>query len=221
MNADFCSVSDIIINVRGHSLPVQLRIPKDPCCTVIFAFVSGSKSRRSVAAMKEFNRNGIATVSLDLLTEDEKNSRNIALDTQMLTERLIAVFGWARKRKEIHDLSMGSFSTSAGTASALKSSIIKDLNLQAIVSVDGRPDLAWDVLEKVRIPTLLMVGSRNYGLLELNESSYDRMKCIKRMEIVPEAQDTYYESPGYQKVAEHARNWFLNNMRIEKVENFI
>lgn len=208
--------SDLAVPVRGESLIVHFQVPKNACCSVVFAYVSGSRSRRSAAIMKEFISHGIAVASFDMLTEKEQAMKGFYLDTEKLSERLSAVIALIRKRADMRDLSIGSISSSTGAASLLRTSVNHDLELEAIVSIDGRPDLAWDILEKVQIPTLLLVGSTNYGLLALNESSYDKMNCRKRLELVTETSPSSQEQSTYHIIAEQAREWFLSNMKVKK-----
>lgn len=208
--------SDLTVPVKGESLNVHFQVPKDACCTVVFAFAGGSRSRRSLAIMKEFTRLGIAVASFDLLTEREQGLKGFDLDTEMLAGRLSLVIDSIKKRDDIRGLSIGSFSSSVGTASVLRTSVNHELEIEAIVSFDGRPDLAWDILEKVQIPTLLLVGSNSYGLLALNESSYDKMNCRKRLELVSDTSPSNQDQSTYHVIAEQARDWFLSNMKIKK-----
>jgi pimeloyl-ACP methyl ester carboxylesterase len=79
-----------------------------------------------------------------------------------------------------------------------------------VVSRGGRPDLAGDALPRVQAPTLLIVGSRDAAVLDMNRAAMARMKAITRLEIVPGATHLF-EEPGTLEAAAHlARDWFLH-----------
>ena len=85
-----------------------------------------------------------------------------------------------------------------------------DGDIAAVVSRGGRPDLAGEIaLGQVIAPTLLIVGSADYGVIELNEQAYALMQCEKKLALIPGATHLF-EEPGTLKLAaQHAANWFL------------
>lgn len=207
-------IKEVTISGRGVQLPGFLAIPRSSCCIVIFAHGSGSSrfSRRNQFVARLLNRAGISTLLFDLLTPSESTSRGSVFDIDLLSSRLVMVTSWIGKNNETSDLPVGYFGSSTGAAAALKASVSNRTIVGAIVSRGGRPDLAWEILDKVDAPTMLIVGSGDYGVVELNESSYNRLKCRKRMELVP--QETHlFEEPGtLEKVVELAREWFMDNL---------
>jgi dienelactone hydrolase len=108
---------------------------------------------------------------------------------------------------EALNCSIGYFGASTGAASALKAAA--DLpQVNAVVSRGGRPDLAMDVLDKVKAPTLLIVGSLDYDVLELNEKAYRQLNCEKKLELVPGASHLFEEYGALDKVTAMAGSWF-------------
>ena len=57
-----------------------------------------------------------------------------------------------------HTMPVGLFGASTGAAAALVAAANRPLEVQAVVSRGGRPDLAAGRLADVRAPTLLIVG---------------------------------------------------------------
>ena len=55
------------------------------------------------------------------------------------------------------------------------------------MSRGGRPDLAGDRLPWVTAPTLLIVGSADPVVLDLNQRTQARMRCPSRLVVVPGA----------------------------------
>jgi fermentation-respiration switch protein FrsA (DUF1100 family) len=81
-----------------------------------------------------------------------------------------------------------------------------------VVSRGGRPDLAAAALDDVTAPTLLIVGGLDYGVIELNEQAFARLKAPKALEIVPGATHLFPELGALDIVIEHAARWFKTHL---------
>ena len=74
--------------------------------------------------------------------------------------------------------------------------------IAAVVSRGGRPDLAGEIaLSQVAAPTLLIVGSADYGVIELNEQAYALLKCEKKLMLVPGATHLFEEPDTLEQAA--------------------
>ena len=82
---------------------------------------------------------------------------------------------------------LGYFGASTGAAAALVAAADRPHKVSAIVSRGGRPDLALPVLHRVKAPTLLIVGERDYPVIEMNREAYEHLSTEKRLAIVPGA----------------------------------
>jgi alpha-beta hydrolase superfamily lysophospholipase len=82
----------------------------------------------------------------------------------------------------------------------------------AVVSRGGRPDLAGDALDRVRAPTLLIVGGRDPVVLDLNRQAYERLRTEKKLEVVPGATHLFEEPGTLERVAELAIDWFTQHL---------
>ncbi|HEY9519313.1 MAG TPA: hypothetical protein VIQ98_08625, partial [Gemmatimonadales bacterium] len=78
----------------------------------------------------------------------------------------------------------------------------------AVVSRGGRPDLAGDWLAQVTAPTLLLVGSRDHVVLELNRAALARIPGEKRLDIIPGATHLFEERGTLEAVSAYAADWF-------------
>ena len=67
--------------------------------------------------------------------------------------------------------------------------------MKAVVSRGGRPDLAGSALAAVRAPTLLIVGTKDYLVIELNREALAHLHCDKQLSLVPGATHLFPE-PG-------------------------
>jgi fermentation-respiration switch protein FrsA (DUF1100 family) len=73
----------------------------------------------------------------------------------------------------------------------------------------GRPDLAGvGVVERVRAPTLLVVGGRDTEVLRLNEAALGRLRCPVSLAVVPGAGHLFEEPGALEAAARRAARWF-------------
>lgn len=198
------------IKIDGVTLYGALTVPENPIGIVVFAHGSGSGrfSPRNNFVAEVLNKQGIATLLPDLLTEEEDSVYENRFDIDLLTERLAKISDWLRNQAEIKDLPVGLFGASTGAAAAL--SLAADLGekVAAIVSRGGRPDLAMDKLGKVSSPTLLVVGGEDREVIGLNNKALEELRCEKRLEIIPNATHLFEEPGTLEEVAQLAVSWF-------------
>src|SRR5690606_4417774 len=107
------------------------------------------------------------------------------------------------------ETALGYFGASTGAAAALVAAAEAPKLIRAVVSRGGRPDLAGDALEHVRAPTLLIVGGEDHAVLRLNESSLARLRCEKKLVVVPGATHLFEEPGTLDEVARLAAAWFV------------
>ena len=179
---------------------------------MIFAHGSGSSrhSRRNRYVAEVLNTAGLATLLLDLLTEDEERDRSNVFDVELLAGRLRAATDWVGEW--LPELPVGYFGASTGAAAALCAAAEPDCPVRAIVSRGGRPDLAAGWLPRVTAPTLLIVGGRDEAVIELNRLARARLRCENRIQIVPGATHLFEEPDTLERVAELAADWFATHL---------
>jgi putative phosphoribosyl transferase len=189
-------------------LPGQLVIPRDARGVVVFAHGSGSSrhSPRNQSVATELNQRGLGTLLFDLLVPEEEHDRANVFDIDLLGERLLAVTHWLAAQRDMEDRRIGYFGASTGAAAALWAAAETDV--AAVVSRGGRPDLAGGRLSAVTAPTLLIVGSRDHDILELNRQAQRLLRCNNELAIVPGATHLFEEPGTLEQVASLAGGWF-------------
>ncbi len=206
---------EIIIPIDNNiSLNGNLNIPSGANSFVIFSHGSGSSrfSRRNNYVAEILNKQKIATLLTDLLTEKEDQIYENRFDIDLITARLVTVTNQVMQRPQLQNLKTGYFGASTGAASALKAAAHLGNAIQAIVSRGGRPDLAEEALIKVKVPTLLIVGSFDKGVIELNQMAYNKLQAEKQLKIVQGASHLFEEPGKLDEVAELAANWFTKHL---------
>jgi len=190
-----------------------LQIPQTPRGIVLFAHGSGSgrHSERNNFVAGVLRASGIGTLLFDLLTEDEAEDRRNVFDIDLLARRLLQATEYTRNGTETSNLSIGYFGASTGAAAALQASVMTDAPIKAVVSRGGRPDMVMPILDKVKAPTLFIVGGNDFGVIELNKKAYDRVNCEKEFKIVHGATHLFEEPGKLEEVAKLATAWFVGH----------
>lgn len=206
----------------GHSLlDGTLAVPENARGLVIFAHGSGSSRHsdrnRNVAATLQ--QEGLATLLFDLLTIEEETldarMTHLRFDIDFLAGRLRAASSWATRQEQTMGLRIGYFGASTGAAAALLAAT-EDDSVHAVVSRGGRPDLAGaSVLQRVEVPTLLIVGGEDEAVIPLNEEALAHLRCTKRLETIPGATHLFEELGALDTVATLAAGWFDTYLPVQ------
>ncbi|MFC4634602.1 dienelactone hydrolase family protein [Dokdonia ponticola] len=209
------SRTTINIQLEDVLLKGNLTIPENAKGLIIFSHGSGSSrfSPRNTYVARILQEQGLVTLLFDLLTKEEDAIYKNRFDIKLLTQRLIAVTKWVKKQKELTDFPIGYFGASTGAASALKAAAILKEDIVAVVSRGGRPDLAMEALEKVISPTLLIVGGDDIVVIELNKQAYQKLTCVRNLEIIPNATHLFEEKGTLEAVAIRAAQWFTEKIK--------
>ena len=177
--------------------------------TVVFAHGSGSSrlSPRNQAVAGVLEGEGFATLLFDLLTPEEALDRRNVFDIELLGRRLEDATSWLRSELT-EEKPLGYFGASTGAAAALLAAADLGESVSAVVSRGGRPDLAGAALPRVMAPTLLIVGSRDTDVLELNRRALGLMRANARLEVIEGATHLFEEEGTLERVADLASAWF-------------
>ncbi|MBK9307134.1 MAG: alpha/beta hydrolase [Nitrospira sp.] len=204
------STQAVQITEERLTLEGLLSAPPHAPGMVIFAHGSGSGrlSPRNTFVARRLQQDGVATLLLDLLTEEEADNRDKVFDIDLLADRLLLAKRWSETDPRTGHLKIGYFGASTGAGAALQAAAREPSNIKAVVSRGGRPDLAESYLPSVTVPTLLIVGGHDEPVIEMNQVAYDLLACEKRLIIVPGATHLFEEPGTLGQVAEHAGKWF-------------
>ena len=199
---------EVWIPLEMGRLPGFLSLPPTPRGIVVFAHGSGSSrhSSRNQLVAGTLNAAGFGTLLFDLLTDEEATVRANVFDLDLLTARLTSAIEWL-----IHSIGgparpVGLFGASTGAGAALLASIRTPI--AAVVSRGGRPDLAGSRLGEVTAPVLLIVGSLDATVLELNRRAAEAISGPCEVSVVPGAGHLFEEPGTLDEAARRAVEWF-------------
>lgn len=195
----------------------SLALPDSARGVVVFSHGSGSGrlSPRNRFVAATLHERQLATLLLDLLTEEEDRDYERRFDIDLLTQRLADAVRFVRSRPATRDLPVGLFGASTGAASALRVAAALPDQCAAVVSRGGRPDLAGAAaLAQVRAPTLLIVGGLDDQVIELNAAARAALgRCQRELVIVPGATHLFEEPGALDEVARLAGQWFVRHLQ--------
>ncbi|MER7462171.1 alpha/beta family hydrolase [Streptomyces sp. NPDC097981] len=201
------TTEEVAVTAAGLRLAGDLTLPPAARSVVVFAHGSGSSrhSPRNRQVATALNRAGLGTLLFDLLTPAEEADRANVFDIGTLTARLSEATTWLGTRTAAP---VAYFGASTGAAAALAAAAAPESPVYAVVSRGGRPDLAGAHLASVRAPTLLVVGSQDSLVLDLNREAQSRLRCENRLEIIEGATHLFEEPGALQQVSALAEHWF-------------
>lgn len=214
---DFPRQEEVILNDANQKLLGDWTLVEKEKGLIIFAHGSGSsrKSPRNQYVAKELNKIGFSTLLVDLLTMEESLDRKNVFDIDLLTQRLVSVTDEILKYYKNKTPRLAYFGASTGAAAALGATALSQQPILAVVSRGGRPDLAEKYLQDVSAPTLLIIGSEDKTVLNLNKKV---QTSLKRSHLVTISGATHlFEEPGaLDEVIEYAAQWFVQHLQDRK-----
>ncbi len=194
--------------------------PKPGAGVVVFAHGSGSSrhSPRNRFVAEELRKTGLGTLLLDLLRPEEAEDRREVFDIPLLAERLLQATQWLLTAHGAGGaVPLGYFGASTGAGAALRAAADQPAAIRAVVCRGGRPDLAGpEALARIRAPTLLIVGSLDSEVLELNRTAMAQLRGEGQLRVVDGASHLFEEPGTLEVVVVHARDWFATRLGRER-----
>lgn len=202
----------VIIESDGLRLEGQLVLPGNSLGVVLFAHGSGSSrhSPRNQFVARVLAEQGLGALLFDLLSQQEEEQDQVTGQLRfaigLLARRLVGATRWCHARHP--GLPIGYFGSSTGGGAALVAAAQSDIPIAAIVSRGGRPDLAGAALPLVKAPTLLLVGSKDSVVIEMNHQASLRMNNERELRLIQGASHLFEEPGALEQVAQSAAEWF-------------
>ncbi len=223
MTTNTAGLVERTVRLPPVGLEGDLIIPDRATGLILFAHGSGSsrQSSRNRYVAGVLQRGGLATLLIDLLTSEEEQvdikTARFRFNIPLLATRMLQATDWLRSDPATQELNIGFCGASTGAAAALIAAAERRSVVAAVVSRGGRPDLAGESLPFVAAPTLLIVGSRDETVIELNRSAQSRLQTENQLTIVPGATHLFEEPGKLEQVADLALSWFQGH--LERIPN--
>ena len=206
---------EVNIPIKNTILKGRLRKAEKQKGLVVFSHGSGSSrmSSRNNYVADLLLKEGFSSLLFDLLTEAEDSIYENRFNIDLLADRLVVATQWIIKQKDMQNVPIGFFGASTGAASALKATPFLGSKIKAIVSRGGRPDMAAPILDKIKTPTLLIVGGNDGVVIDLIKKAYAELSGIKKLEIIEGATHLFSEPGKLEAVAKLTCNWFTKYLK--------
>lgn len=203
---------DVAVTIAAdhEELGGRLDIPARPVGLVLAlgagAPAGGTYENGFVAAL---GQRRIGTLLLALAGESEP-----APGLDVLVERLMGAIAWSRRAFEPAGIAIGLHAVGPTAAVAFRAAALEP-TIAAIVCRSGRVDLAGDAVERVKTPTLFIVGERDHALLALNRNAFARIHAAKKLAIIPDASHLFSEAGVIATASRMAVDWFANHVKTK------
>lgn len=210
------------IKIDKVKLEGELTVFSEMKAVIIFAHGSRSsrKSPRNLQVANDLNSAGFGTLLFDLLTDHEAKDRTNVFNIEFLSDRLASVTEWLLQQQNFQSTKIGFFGASTGAAAALQAAAKQSVkeHIFSIVSRGGRPDLAGEeALMTIQIPTLLIVGSNDSIVINLNRKAQKKLSNSK-LSIIAGATHLFEEPGALEEVSRQAAQWFKICLADKKTE---
>jgi pimeloyl-ACP methyl ester carboxylesterase len=203
------------IPVTNHRhITADLVIPGEANAIVIFANAGpGSRlNRLHLLVAARLQQAGIGTLLPDLLDESESAASG-EFNITLLTERLVAVTKFINDRDLFGHYRLGFYGTATGAACGLQVAANLDPLIGAVVCRSARPDLVTDALPEIQSPVLLLAGSLDRYVIQLNRQAMDSFSGEKKLVVIQGASH-FFDEAATAETAGLALSWFHTHLEI-------
>jgi len=210
---------ELRIQVPEGNLQGDLVAP--PGVQAVVLFVNGGGRGRHClddrCVASRLHERGIGAVLLDLLTTAEQqepvHAGKHGADASLITRRVMDIAAWIQADPQLKSLPLGLCGVASGSAPALIAAARLGGQVQALVSVGGRPDQAGPaVLAAIKAPTLLLAGSRDAERVALNDAAYQHLQCERSLAVIPGGGPLLDEPGVLDHAGEMATDWFVTHL---------
>ena len=200
------------VAVGSHDLQGELGLPAHACALILFAQGSGvtlhSPCHDDVA--RALHAHGLATLMVELLHPQERRDRYKVFDVELLRERLESAFDWIDADPVLSLLPLGLFGSGLDAAAAMLAAGRQGDRVFALVSRQGRTELARSALDRLGVPTLLISDDGDATGLSLDQHALRHLSDGCRSAVVPPGAAPTL--PHYSGVARLAEDWFMEHL---------
>lgn len=206
----------IHIAAGGKILGASLNTPRGVYGIAILAQSGESPRIEAARSLADYlNRAGMATLVLDLLTEEEKSLYRMGklwFDTRLLARRLLNATDWIKQNEETGGLDIGYFGSKSAAAAVLIAAAERPGSVGATVVHSSRAELAASAVPRLKAPTLFMIGRGDKSLIGCNREAFTICPADKKLVLLPE--DAGFTAGGGMPtdIARLTREWFAQHL---------
>ena len=206
------------IDAGGVEMRAEMLLPRESAGVVVIpeigATSDGQGPSRVDGVTERLRAAGLGVLRLHLLTEEEESSGDIdglAPAPELLGNRLGLVLDWLDRDDRTSTRPLGIYGTDRAAAAALVAAAVRPRRIGAVVSADGRADLAGDSLEGVAAPTLLIVRTEDASITDATSAAAQRLGAVSQIERLS-APGAESSPEAEQQIGDLAADWFVTHL---------
>ncbi|GCE13823.1 hypothetical protein [Tengunoibacter tsumagoiensis] len=159
-----------------------------------------------------FSTLGLATFVVDLSTPEEREQESQMgppiCNCELLRQRFIGLAEYLVEYPATRQLSIGYLSLGIGGAAALIAAAERPDLVTAVVSVNGRVDLACSYLHQIIAPTLLIVPGEDELAMKMNQEAMKTISAQKQLVEIPGVTTLFSDPTVSETIGWQIGDWF-------------
>jgi putative phosphoribosyl transferase len=186
----------------------SLVVPDDVVAIAVLPHASSHRhaTHRSRHLASALHERGIATLSVDLLAEEEEG-----IDAT-LASRLVDVTDWLGSRPRVAGLPVAYLAVETAAA-AIEAAAARPRVVRAVVACGGHPERAGTALRELRAATLFLVAATDPLAIARDRRALCRTLAPAWIERVPGIAHLLDDVGGLDEVATRAASWIAEHAR--------
>lgn len=209
---------NITVPIEGGYIDSTLHKPPEAKIIVLISHAPGSGrfNLRNRKLARQLARAGFATLLYDWPSVKEIHEE---VDHLKMAQNLTSLIRWIKSHRTFQELSPVLYGSGTGAAFSIIAASEMEDSFKAIVSCNGRLELADDYLHKVKSPTFIAVGEKDHRLFELNKKAYKKLECPKQFVVVPGITPFFEEPKKMERVGRLSIEWIQRHSLPELPPN--
>ena len=183
-----CAPRGLTIHTANGPLYGQLQLATAAQASLIFVHTRNSAvDSLATANLVDYGYN---VLSMDLLSDQEAQFADAAENIPRLTQRVIDLLDFARRDADLNQQAIGILATGNACPAALRATIRRDTQVQAITCHNGLIDRAGrEALNLLRTPLLVLVESGDNSVEKSYERATPHLNTIHKFQSTEPSED--------------------------------
>ena len=206
---------DIPISISSEHGRLHGRLSLQPGAKgiVVLAHAAVALDERDNALAKLIRREGLSTLSIDLLARQEEHFVDVHNNVPLLARRLLDFLGLIKNQMllgELQQQPLGLCGSNATSPVVVRVAALRDHDIRGVVCRGGLIDLAGMIyLRSLSCPLLLLVEETDDLHVASNRRALQKTTCRNQLVVIPEIGIDYAVSKGFEIAAQNTAQWFV------------
>ena len=206
---------DIPISISSEHGRLHGRLALQPGAKgiVVLAHAAVALDERDNALAKLIRREGLSTLSIDLLARQEEHFVDVHNNVPLLARRLLDFLALIKNQMllgELQQQPLGLCGSNTTSPVVVRVAALRDHDIRGVVCRGGLIDLAGIIyLRSLSCPLLLLVEETDDLHVASNRRALQKTTCRNQLVVIPEIGIDYAVSKGFEIAAQNTAQWFV------------